>query len=113
MGKGGKREFVQALRLLESFRRDDVVAGIKAMARGAIGFDVVKHLELCRIERRRRSSIRRSIPSPSGDRGNGLREDLHGPAHRGDVMSDTPKVADQTNHRDRRVEPSTSLLACP
>ena len=53
MGKRGKREFVQVLRLLETFRRDDVVAGIKeAMARGAIGFDAVKHLVLCRIERR-------------------------------------------------------------
>jgi transposase len=53
MGKRGKREFVQILRLLETFRRDDVVAGIKeAMARGAIGFDAVKHLVLCRIERR-------------------------------------------------------------
>ena len=53
MGKRGKREFVQVLRLLEIFRRDDVVAGIKeAMARGAIGFDAVKHLVLCRIERR-------------------------------------------------------------
>ena len=53
MGKPGKREFVQVLRLLETFRRDDVVAGIKeAMARGAIGFDAVKHLVLCRIERR-------------------------------------------------------------
>ena len=53
MGKRGKREFVQVLRLLETFRRDDVVVGIKeAMARGAIGFDAVKHLVLCRIERR-------------------------------------------------------------
>jgi len=53
MGKRGKREFVQVLRLLESFRLEDVVAGIKeAMARGAIGFDAVKHLVLCRIERR-------------------------------------------------------------
>ena len=53
MGKRGKREFVQVLRLLETFRRDEVVAGIKeAMARGAIGFDAVKHLVLCRIERR-------------------------------------------------------------
>ncbi len=53
MGKRGKREFVQVLRLLETFRRDDVVAGIKeALARGAIGFDAVKHLVLCRIERR-------------------------------------------------------------
>ena len=53
MGKRGKREFVQVLRLLETFRCDDVVAGIKdAIARGAIGFDAVKHLVLCRIERR-------------------------------------------------------------
>jgi hypothetical protein len=53
MGKRGKREFVQVLRLLETFRHDDVVAGIKeAVARGAIGFDAVKHLVLCRIERR-------------------------------------------------------------
>jgi len=53
MGKRGKREFVQVLRLLETFPCDDVVAGIKeAMARGAIGFDAVKHLVLCRIERR-------------------------------------------------------------
>jgi transposase len=53
MGKRGKREFVQILRLLETFRRDDVVAGIdEAMARGTIGFDAVKHLVLCRIERR-------------------------------------------------------------
>jgi hypothetical protein len=53
MGKQGKREFVQVLRLLETFRRDDVIAGIKqAITRGAIGFDAVKHLVLCRIERR-------------------------------------------------------------
>ena len=36
MGKRGKREFVQVLRLLETFRGDDVVAGIKeAIASGA------------------------------------------------------------------------------
>jgi transposase len=53
MGKQGKREFVQVLRLLETFRCDDVVAGIKqAITRGVIGFDAVKHLVLCRIERR-------------------------------------------------------------
>jgi transposase len=53
MGKRGKREFVQVLRLLEVFRLEDVLAGIKeAIARGVIGFDAVKHLVLCRIERR-------------------------------------------------------------
>jgi hypothetical protein len=53
LGKAGKREFVQVLRLLEVFRLDDVTAAVGAgLARGAIGFDAVKHLVLCRIERR-------------------------------------------------------------
>lgn len=53
MGKRGKREFVQVLRLMEVFRIDDVAAGVRdALDRGVIGFDAVKHLVLCRIERR-------------------------------------------------------------
>lgn len=53
MGKRGKREFVQILRLLEVFRPEDVLAGVReAIARGAMGFDAVKHLVLCRIEHR-------------------------------------------------------------
>ena len=53
MGKKGKREFVQVLRLMEVFKIDDVAAGVRdAIARGAIGFDAVKHLVLCRVERR-------------------------------------------------------------
>jgi len=53
MGKKGKREFVQVLRLLETFSSDDVAAGIRsALDRGTIGWDAVKHLVLCRIERR-------------------------------------------------------------
>jgi transposase len=53
MGKPGKREFVQVLRLMETFEIDDVVAAVRdAIARGAVGFDAIKHLVLCRIERR-------------------------------------------------------------
>jgi transposase len=53
MGKQGKREFVQVLRLMEVFRANEVAAAVRdAIARGAIGFDAVKHLVLCRIERR-------------------------------------------------------------
>ena len=53
MGKKGKREYVQVLRLLETFSLDDVGAAISdALGRGVIGFDAVKHLVLCRIERR-------------------------------------------------------------
>ena len=53
MGKAGKREYVQVLRLIESFSIDDVRAAIsEALERGVIGFDAVKHLVLCRIEKR-------------------------------------------------------------
>ena len=53
MGKKGKREFVQVLRLMETFTLDDVAAAVHdAIERGAVGFDAVKHLVLCRIERR-------------------------------------------------------------
>ena len=44
---------VQVLRLLESFRLAEAEAAIgDALKLGAIGFDAVKHLVLCRIERR-------------------------------------------------------------
>ena len=61
MGKRGKRVMlkaclrhdVQVLRLMEAFRIEDVTAAVgDAIARGAIGFDAIKHLVLCRIERR-------------------------------------------------------------
>ena len=53
LGKAGKREYVQVLRLIESFSLDDVRAAIsEALERGVIGFDAVKHLVLCRIEKR-------------------------------------------------------------
>ncbi len=52
-GKTGKREYVQVLRLQESFPRHAVEAAIhQAIRLGAIGYDAVKHLVLCRIERR-------------------------------------------------------------
>ena len=53
LGKAGKREYVQVLRLLETFRLDQVRQAVAdALGLGAIGFDAVKHLVLCRIERR-------------------------------------------------------------
>lgn len=52
-GKKGKREFIQVLRLLETFDLPEVAAGIKqALNLGAISYDAVKHLVLCRIERK-------------------------------------------------------------
>ena len=96
MGKRGKREFVQVLRLMESVpargRR-----GRRCATRcdcGAIGFDAVKHLVLCRIERRPPRldltvypylprATRRRPPRPAAYL------DL---LTRGGVMTDTPQV---------------------
>ena len=53
LGKKGKREYVQVLRLLETFARPEVTRAIEdALRLGAISFDAVKHLLLCRIEQR-------------------------------------------------------------
>lgn len=53
MGKQGRRAYVQVLRLLESFELADLHAAIKqALQLGAISFDAIKHLVLCRAERR-------------------------------------------------------------
>ena len=103
MGKPGKREFVQVLRLLEVFRPDDVLAGVReAIARGVIGFDAA--YEACQKKAARVSSLSlvryrgndglRSYSLPAAGHGNdhlalGLPETAGG---RSSVMSDTPQV---------------------
>ena len=53
MGRRGKREFVQVLRLVENFRKEEVYEAVRDAPRlGAISFDAIKHLVLCRIEGR-------------------------------------------------------------
>jgi hypothetical protein len=53
MASAGRREYVQVLRLLETFRLEEVHAGVReALRLGVIGFDAVKHLVLCHIEKR-------------------------------------------------------------
>jgi transposase len=53
LGKQGKREYVQVLRLLETFAVAEVTAAIEdALRLGTISLDAVKHLLLCRIEHR-------------------------------------------------------------
>jgi len=53
LGKAGKREYAQLPRLLEDFSLEDVRAAAgQALELGTISFDAVKHLLLCRIERR-------------------------------------------------------------
>jgi len=51
--KHGSREYVQVLRLMETFAMAEVTRAIEdALQLGTISFDAVKHLLLCRIEQR-------------------------------------------------------------
>ena len=51
--KHGSREYVQVLRLMETFALSEVSHAIEdALQLGTISFDAVRHLMLCRIERR-------------------------------------------------------------
>jgi transposase len=53
LNKGGKREYVQVLRLLEIFPLPEVTPAVEqALGLGTISYDAVKHLLLCRIEQR-------------------------------------------------------------
>jgi len=53
MLKAGRREYVQVLRLLETFDMEDLHVAVKTALRlGAIGFDAVKHLVLCQVDKR-------------------------------------------------------------
>ena len=50
--KHGSREYVQVLRLLETDLAEVALAIEDALRLGTISFDAVRHLLLCRIERR-------------------------------------------------------------
>ena len=51
--KNGRREYIQVLRLLETFALEEVSAAIEdALRMNTISFDAVRHIVLCRIERR-------------------------------------------------------------
>ena len=53
LGKAGKREYIQVLRLMETFEVGDVASALKrALSLGTIGYDAVKHLTLCQVEQR-------------------------------------------------------------
>ena len=53
LNKHGSREYVQVLRLMETFSIEEVTRAVTdALHLGTVSFDAVKHLLLCRIERR-------------------------------------------------------------
>ena len=62
--KAGRREYVQVLRLLETFELADLHVAVKtALRMGAVGFDAIKHPGSCARSRSgHRSSISTSIP---------------------------------------------------
>jgi transposase len=52
MNKRGRKEYIQVLRLLETFAQQEVTAAIEdALRLNAISYDAVKHLVLARVER--------------------------------------------------------------
>ena len=85
MGRRGKREFVQVLRLVENFRKEEVYEAVRdALRLGAISFYAIKHLVLCRIEGRDRETQPGAVPLPAqGHRDEDVGQRLHG-AHVGD-----------------------------
>jgi hypothetical protein len=53
LSKHASREYLQVLRLMETFALAEVTSAVEGALRlGAISFDAVRHLLLCRIERR-------------------------------------------------------------
>ena len=94
MGKQGKREFVQVLRLLEDFRKEEVHNAVRdALRLGAVSYDAVKHLVLCGIEGRPPKARDGSVPvSAQSQRGHNLDQGLHDPLGGEPVMSNKSTV---------------------
>ena len=82
MGRRGKREYVQVLRLLVTFSLPEVHSAVKdALRLGAVSFDAVKHLVLCRLEGRTPQAGPGAISLPATSAGqHHLRQGLHEPA---------------------------------
>ena len=94
MGKSGKREYVQVLRLLETFDLEALHGAVKdALRLGAIGYDAVKHLVLVphRAPPAQTRSGCLSLPAP-GQRGDHGDRQLYEPVGWRLVMTDTPQL---------------------
>ncbi len=94
MLKMGRREYVQVLRLLEVFDMDDLHAAVKkALQLGAVGFDAVKHLLLCQVEKRPPQARPRCLPlSAAGKCRDNLGCQLDGPDDGGGRMTEAPQI---------------------
>ena len=85
MGRRGKREFVQVLRLVENFRKEEVYEAVRdALRLGAISFDAIKHLGAVQDGGSTSETRPGAVPLPAqGHRDNDSSQRLHG-AHVGD-----------------------------
>ena len=94
MGRRGKREFVQVLRLLETFTQQEVHTAVKdALRLGALSFDAVKHLALCRLEGRPpRLDLELYPYLPQGEGEHHLGQGLHALAVGESGMNDKPTL---------------------
>ena len=94
MGRRGKREYVQVLRLLETFSQQEVAAAVKdALRLGAISFDAVKHLVLCRFEGRPPKLDLELVSLPAQGAGqHHVCRGLHDSPHREGGMNDRPTL---------------------
>ena len=53
MDKRGRKEYIQVLRLMETFGQEEVAVAVEdALRLNAISYDAVKHLVLAKVERR-------------------------------------------------------------
>jgi DNA replication protein DnaC len=92
LGKKGKREYVQTLRLLETFALPEVARAIDdALRLGAISFDAVKHLLLCRIKQRAGAAGSGELSAPASSAG-GHHRGRSLPGSVGGLLMDTPQV---------------------
>ena len=104
LNKHGRREYIQVLRLLETFALNEVSGAVEdALRMNTLSFDAVRHLLLCRIERRPpRLDLQNwpHLPLPRArPRGCGLHDLARRYAHiavsfehGGGVMNDTPEM---------------------
>ena len=98
MGRRGKREFVQVLRLMETFSIEEVHQAVRdAIRLGALSFDAVKHLVLCGIEGRPPGLGPGAVSIPAqGEREHYFRDRLHDASVREGIVNDRPTILLET-----------------
>ena len=105
MGRRGKREFAQVLRLMETFSIEEVRDAVRDSIRlGAISFDAVKHLVLCRIEGAAAETRPGAVSIPSqGQRECDVGGRLYDASYREGIVSDRSKLLLEHHLKELRL----------